>query len=206
MKTPKITVSSNGMGMEEALDAAEKFARDTGLDDRRSLRVRLLAEETLAMVRAIVLDFEADFWLEKIPGGCLLHLEAETAMDLLKKQDLIAASSGKKNDASVGIMGKIRDIVEDSCYGLARVSGTANGMGTTLVMADAYDWSLSRYRDDVKDAQAEDDPAMADALAELEHSIVANIADDIRVAVRGNRVKMTIEKLWDCQSPDAGAR
>lgn len=201
METPRIKVNSGGMGMEEALEAAEMFARKTGLDDRRSLRVRLLAEETLSMVRAIVLDFEADFWLEKFPGGCLLHLEAETAMDFLKKQNLIAASSNRKNCASVGIMGKIRDIIEDSCYGFARAGGMTNGMGTLLAMSDDYAWSLSRYRDDVKDAQSQEDPEMEDALAELEHSIVANIADDIRVAVKGNRVEMTIEKIWKEPTP-----
>ena len=184
------------MGMEEARNAAEKFAKETGLDQRRSLRVRLLAEETLAMVRAIVLDFEAEFWLEKIPRGILLRLEAETPMDILKKQDLIAASSRKENSASVGIMGKIRDFIEDSCYGFNRMSDISHGMGAMLAISDTCTWTLHQYRDDLEHAQSEEEPAMADALAELEHSIVANIADDIRVAVKGNHVDMTIEKIW----------
>lgn len=196
MEPRKIKVTSSGIGMAEALDAAEKFAKELGLDDRSSLRMRLLAEETLSMVRAITLDFEAEFWPEKIPGGCLLHLEAETAMNILKKQDLIAVSSSQKNHASTGIMGKIRDIVENSCYGFARMNSMGSGMGAMLVMPDDYTWTLRQYRDDVEDAQSAEDPAMEEALAELEHSIVANIADDIRVSVRGNRVEMTIEKRW----------
>ena len=196
MEAQKIKVDSRGTGLEEALEAAEQFARDEKLDEKGSQRLRLLTEETLAMVRAIVLDFEAEFWLEKIPGGCLLHLEAETAMDLLKKQDLIAVSSEKKNYASVGIMGKIRDFIEDSCYGFNRISGMTEGMGAMLALSGSCTWSLSQYRDDVENAQSDENPAMEEALAELEHSIVANIADDVRVAVKGNRVEMIIEKRY----------
>ena len=199
MQTKKIKVDSLGHGMEPALDAAENFARQMGLDERLSRRLRLLSEETLSMVRAIVADFEADFWLESMPGGCRLHLEAETRMNYLKKKDLISVSTSKKNAASVGIMGKIRDIIEDSCYGFSSVGYTSAGMGDiTGAMPGAYLWTLEKYRDDVE-AQADEDPAMEEALDELEHSIVANIADDIRVAVKGNRVEMVIDKSWEKQ-------
>ena len=61
MKTEKIVVSSNGRGMTAALDEVEAFSRSMGFDERSSMRARLLAEETMSMVRAIVEDFEADF-------------------------------------------------------------------------------------------------------------------------------------------------
>ena len=64
MKTEKIVVSSNGRGMTMALDEVEAFSHSMGFDERSSMRARLLAEETMSMVRAIVEDFEADFWME----------------------------------------------------------------------------------------------------------------------------------------------
>ena len=59
MKTNKITVNSNGYGMEKALDEVEEFSKAMGFDERSARRARLLAEETMSMVRAIVDDFVA---------------------------------------------------------------------------------------------------------------------------------------------------
>jgi len=196
MQTEKIVVDSSGVGLADALDAAEKFARQSGLDEKQTRRVRLLSEETLAMVRAIVVNFQATFWLEKMPNGCKIHLAAETAMDYIKKQDLIDVSTKRRNEASVGIMGKIRDIIEDSCSGFAYAGGTSTGLGVASTGYDSYLWTLKQYREDLQDGRAENDPVWAEKLAEVEHSIVANLADDVSVSVRGNRVEMIIEKLW----------
>ena len=64
MQTDKIKISSNGAGMAQALEECDRFAAYTGLDKRSALHVRLLAEEALGMVRGIVGNFQADFWLE----------------------------------------------------------------------------------------------------------------------------------------------
>ena len=53
MQTDKIMVYSNGTGMEAALKEAEHFAQYQDLDHKSTLRLRLLAEETLGMVKAI---------------------------------------------------------------------------------------------------------------------------------------------------------
>ena len=193
MKTERFKVRSNGDGMEAALDAAENFAREVGLDEKNSCRVRLLAEETMSMVRSIVEDFEADFWLEENASKCTLHLTAETFMTIGKKRRLIDASTDKKNAASVGIMGKIRDIIE---MGFGTTDTMYMSMGGIMTMQpDVYLWSLDNYRQDIKNA-SDDDSQIAEALDELEKSIVANIADDVRVAVRGNNIEMVIEKSF----------
>ena len=103
MKTDVIQVNSRGQGFDRALEETARFAAWVGADHKKALQLRLLAEETLGMIRAITGVFEADFWIESTrSGACLLHLDAETIMDLSKKQDLIAISTDKKNAAAEG--------------------------------------------------------------------------------------------------------
>ena len=70
----------------------------------------------------------------------------------------------------------------------------AMGMGG-VVIADIYMWSLQQYRQDVQEQKEKgDDEAIDDLLDELEKSIVANIADDVKVSVKGNSIEMIIRK------------
>lgn len=203
MKTSKIKVNSRGYGMEYALDEVEDFSRLMGFDERSARRARLLAEETMSMVRAIVDEFSASFWMESTPDcNCELHLQAEAPMDYDKKQELISASTKQRNEASVGIMGKIKDFIEDSLYnmqdGASVAIGESQAMGMAgMVMNDIHmwSWSLEQYRQDVQEQKEKgDDEAIDDLLDELEKSIVANIADDVKVSVKGNSIEMVIRK------------
>lgn len=203
MKTSKIKVNSRGYGMEYALDEVEDFSRLMGFDERSARRARLLAEETMSMVRAIVDEFSASFWMESTPDcNCELHLQAEAPMDYDKKQELISASTKQRNEASVGIMGKIKDFIEDSLYnmqdGASVAIGESQAMGMAgMVMNDIHmwSWSLEQYRQDVQEQKEKgDDEAIDDLLDELEKSIVANIADDVKVSVKGNSIEMIIRK------------
>lgn len=201
MKTSKIKVNSRGYGMEYALDEVEDFSRLMGFDESCARRARLLAEETMSMVRAIVDEFSANFWMESTPDcNCELHLHAEAPMNYDKKQELISASTKQRNEASVGVMGKIKDFIEDSLYNMrdgasvAISDSHAVGMGG-VVIADIYMWSLQQYRQDVQNKKDKgDEDAMDDLLDELEKSIVANIADDVKVSVEGNSIEMIICK------------
>ncbi len=197
MKTEKTVVSSNGRGMTAALDEVEAFSRSMGFDERSSMRARLLAEETMSMVRAIVEDFEADFWIESTEVcSCELHLLAVADMNFKKRQDLISTSTRKRNEASVGIMGKIKDFIEGSLFYLG--SGSNRPVGDYhMVGCVSYEeiqlWSLEQYRLCLaKDKEEGED---VDALfEELEKSIVANIADDVRVSVQDDNIEMIIRK------------
>ena len=139
---------------------------------------------------------------------CRIHLMANTLMDYNKKQELIEASSSKKNAASNGFMGKVLEIFENSAYSMNEITalqveyGGAPLMYGTMGMNDAvvlpsvsYMWSLGKYRENV-DNDRENDEAAVEAWDELEKSIVANIADDVTVAVRGDSVELVIEKKF----------
>jgi hypothetical protein len=200
MHTKKIKVSSDGCGMVKALDEVENFGHAMGFAPRDALRCRLLAEETLGMVKAIVEDFTAAFWVESRKGISFeLHLRGEADMNLRKKQDLIEASTRQRNEAAVGFMGKILDFIEDSLLTIAddaAISATyTNSMGSMLIEDNVYLWSLEKYRRDVQGVKE----GRADLLDELEKSLVARIADDVKVSVTGSRIEMTISKNFPVQ-------
>ena len=209
MQTDKIVVAAGGNGRESAFREAQKFADYIGLDNKAAQRLRLLTEETLGMMEAITGNFSAKYWIESAEDGKYkMHLTAATIMDFDKKQQLIDVSSDKKNAAAKGIMGKIGQIIENSLYSIDKAGSLSAEYGGTPLMygemgmcdmsgmeSSTYFWSLQKYRDNISKYE-QDDEAYKEAWDELEKSIVANIADDISVAVKGDTVDMIITKTY----------
>ena len=204
MQTDKIKITSSGVGFEEALDEATKFASYTGLDKKATLRVRLLTEETLGLIGAITGDFSALFSIESEKNCAVrIHLTASTQMDFAKRKELIEASTNKKNAAAKGFMGKIRQLFENAMYSVDEVGALSVEYGDNVMMygtvgmndvnTSAYVWSLNNYRNSVEGASGNDEAAK-EAWDELEKSIVASIADEVTVGVKGSTVELVIEK------------
>ena len=206
MQTDRIAISSNGAGFDEALEEATRFAQYAGLDKKQALRVRLLVEETLSMVSTITGSFNAELYIENDKKcACRIHLTAETIMDYSKKKELIEASTDKKNAASKGFMGKIRQLLENGMYSIDEVGSLqVEYCGTSIMYANmgmsdmtggvpGYIWSMQDYKNSIGTAVSSEEAAK-EAWDELEKSIVASIADDVRVGVKGNQVELVIEK------------
>ena len=207
MKTDKIMVYSDGSGTEKAMQEAEKFAVYNELDAEEGLLLRLLTEEMLGMIKGIAGGFEGDFWLESKQDEYRICLRADTYMDKQKKKELLALSASGKNESSVGIMQMIKNIIVNGLKDMDDVSDLQNVyddgpvMYGTMGLRDAsgvsttdFEWSLLQYRSMVE--QEKEKSRAKEAWDELEKSIVANIADDVRVGVRGDIVEMTIIKRF----------
>lgn len=197
MKSKKVLVDSDGAGIGSALEEVESFSRLAGLDARSARRYRLLAEETMCMVKAIVNDFKAVFWIEQNKnGGCAMHLLGHAEVDRVKTQKLIDVSTSRRNEASVGVMGKIKDFIEDCLINIeldaALAVGGQSSVNGMSISGDMCIWTLEKYRRDVEQMQAGEE--MEDLEEELGRSIVANLADDISVSVKGDRIEMIIRK------------
>lgn len=208
MTTDKIMVYSEGAGIDKALAEAEKFAGYEKLSEKEGLYLRLLSEEMLGMVRGITGGFEGSFWLEGDNGEYRICLRADAYMDRQKKKKLIALSASGKNESSVGIMEMIRNIVVNVINDPESMDGLQNDYddgsvmyGTMGMRTDAgldpmdFEWSLLQYKSMVE--QEKQKKKSSEAWDELEKSIVANIADDVKVGVRGDIVEMTIIKRFD---------
>ena len=204
MKSTRITVTSGGLGMRDALDMTEKLGAESGLGEKENLHLRLLAEELFGMLRSIAGDVEAGYWLEFEKKAFELHMDAYITLTQEMRQQLLDVSTTGKNAAAKGLMGKIRDMIalkllpteegpSDLALALMNVawsSPTGNRIGNV-----AAEWSMNQYKSEVKSSGAQGADVEA-ARDELEKSIVANVADEVRIGIVGSNVEITIFKAF----------
>lgn len=204
MKTDVITISPQGEGMAEALRQTEKAAAYQGLTPKESLRLRLLGEEMMGMLRTIVGEGSSRFWVEAEGKRFALHLSAGVRMNADMREALMKASSSGKNAAVKGFMSRVRDIFAQlsepdgdspasTDYGFSYVdvdSFDASSGVTTHGML--YGWSMKEYRSSLEEHRLEE-PEKWD---ELEKSITARLADEVKIFIRGKVVEMVIEKAF----------
>ena len=204
MTIQRIKISNTGENMNAALDLTEQTAKSMGLSSRDTLRLRLLAEEMMSMVRAITGSFTAEYWLEHEGTTCKLVLSAKSELDYGKRSEFLSVSTTGKNTAKTGIMEKIRGIFEAGLYGMEQsfAAQAEYGVGMYSVgmmgavdagMTEAiYAWSMQKYRNEIASKRTE----YPDVWDELEKSIIANLADEVSVGVTKNGVELTVQKKF----------
>ena len=191
MKTDVIVISSEGNNMEAALAQIDKISAYKDLSPKDAVTLRLLTEEILAMMRAIAGNVNGEFWVEDQDGVYELHLLVRTLVDDKIREQLLAASSSGKNEATRGFMGKVRSFFEPS-YVTPMFS--AGFMGGAPQMHESYTWSMEDYRDQLRQHREMDQKSGQEEWDELERSVVAKLADDVKVSIRGRNAEMTIVK------------
>ena len=187
----------------------EKVTTYNGLEDKKALRLRLLAEELCGMLPGLTQNFSGEFWAENDGDDYELHVELKADdMDIDLRDELISVSKSGKNAAAKGVMGKIRAVAETMLLAASDPTlpsplpagefydyhGFNMGFGyidptISLETGYIYSWSLFNYKTAVEENEE-------DAYAELERSIVAKLADDIIVGVRGNNVEIVVKKSF----------
>lgn len=198
MKTNVVKVDNTGNGVDEALWEAERYAEYQHFSAKDALRTRLLAEEMMGMVRSIVGQFDAEFWVEGEDKDAMLCLEAEAIVDYEKKEKLLAASTSGRNYAERSFMGKVAGLIEycvGSYEGLNAVPLYNDYMIGEVTDYD-YDrmWSLSSMRGDLENHLTV--PEKKAEWDELEKSIVAKLADEVIVGVKARKVQLIIKKSF----------
>ena len=205
MKTDVIEISPNGEGMAEALRQTEKAAAYRDLSSKEGLRLRLLSEETMGMLRTIVGGGRSRFWIESEGNSFTLHLTADVQMNADMREELLKASSSGKNAAVRGFMSRVRDIftqlsepdgagISPMEYGFSYVDIASFGDASLGVTTHGlmYGWSMNAYKNAIREHREEE----SDKWDELEKSITARLADEIRIFIRGNAVELVIEKSF----------
>ena len=199
MKTDIITVTNNDAQLQDALNQVEKIAQYNGLSDKKALQLRLLAEEMMGMMRSITGSAEGRFWIEDHDHVYQLHLQGETRMTSTKRDQLLSAATSGKNESARGLMGWLRDFFDRSAdEDVAAVS-------SPLMMPDMYEhysgspsldweWSMSRYQEELAPRVQNQDKNALEAWDQMEKSVVSHVADEVKVAIRGQMTEMVIYK------------
>ncbi len=198
MKTDILAVSGKGDQIETVLKQADFVAGYKGLSPKSALHLRLLTEEMMGMMRSITGETKGEFWIEDDNGLFQLHLRVNTVMNSVKREQLLSASTSGKNESARGLMGRLRNFFDMGAdEDIASVSGPLfSGMyeesatGSTL----DYEWSMMRYEEQLSSRIRQDDSAAKEAWDELEKSVVAHVADEIKVSIRGRTVELIIQK------------
>ena len=191
------------------LAEVEKVTAYNGLEAKKALRLPLLAEGRCGRLPGLTQNFKGEFWAESDGDNYELHVELRADdMDIDLRDELISVSKSGKNAAAKGVMGKIRAVAETmlltafdptlppalsegefyDCHGFNMGFGYIDPT-VSYETGYVYSWSLFNYKTAVEEHEE-------DAYAELERSIVAKLADDIIVGVRGKQVEIVVKKSF----------
>ena len=188
MKSDVIEVSSREDRTGLVLELAERTAVYQKLSHKSALHLRLLAEEMMSMMRAIVGDVKGRFWIESEDGQYELHLRAETDVDWLERERLLSASSSGRNEAERGFMGKLR-----AFFGPAEGLPVLFDLCPDGIYSDMT-WSMRSYEEQIRRFRRQKRAGAAEAWDELDKSVAAKVADDIKVSIRSGAVEMVMLK------------
>ena len=180
------------------LAESERVAAYNGLDGKQTLQLRLLCEELDGMLPNIIGDFDGELWIELEDGVCKIHASVQIPeLDTEKKEGLIAIARNRRNAAAVGLVGKIRDAIEnlfldkESMEALSLSTGSLGfGTGASEGVDYSYFWRLDEYRSSVSREE------QTEAWDELERSVIASVADNVTVGVRGKNATIVIMKSF----------
>lgn len=194
MKSNVCKIEKGTKDLEAIFNEAEKVAVYNGLTHKQALQLRLLCEEVDGMLPNIIGDFEGDLWFEFIDGVCKVNISIEMPkFSADKKEELLEIAKNKKNASAVGILGKIRSVVEDFFLNddaLRAYAASSASFGIYGDMDYSYYWSLTQYKESVKIENNEV------AWDELEKSVISSVADDVIVGVKGKQVDIVIVKKF----------
>lgn len=198
MKSSVCKIEKGTRDLAEILKESERVAVYNGLSHKQTLQLRLLCEEIDGMLPNVIDDFEGEFWIDFEDGVCKVNVSIQIPeLNTDKKEALICIAKSRKNAAAVGIVGKIRNAIENFFLDEERMEtlalsaesfGLAHGYSEGVNYA--YLWRLEEYRNSVqKEAQAE-------AWDELEKSVIASVADDVIVGVKGKCAEIVVVKKF----------
>lgn len=195
MKTNICTIKRGGVGLKAILEEVEKVSAYNALEKKSALRLRLLAEELSGMLKELLENYEGKFWCESNGSSYELHVEVlvpEMKKEL--KESLIAVSRSKKNASASGIMGKIREAAQNMILSIDETPEVSGVMSDWHISDPdyyyTYAWTLNGYKSHTSQTQNKE------AWDELERSIVAKLADDVIVGVKGRQVDIIIKKRF----------
>ena len=183
--------------LEAILKESERVAEYCQLTNKQALQLRLLCEEVDGMLPNIIESFKGSLCIECEDGLCKVKVSIKIPeLNAGRKRELIELSTNKRNASAVGIVGRIRCAIEDFLLNEENyMTDTADGSfrpftGFSEGVNYSYVWSLEQYKGTVKqDEQPE-------AWDELEKSIIASVADDVFVGVKGSVADIVIVKKF----------
>ena len=175
MKSDVILIDNRGSGYREAIEETKKVADYQKLNLSDSLYLQLITEEMLSMLHSVAGEVKASFWLETEDNVFTLNVTTQTVLDSEQRYLLISSSTSRKNEITKSFLGRLRDAFEEAL--------TSEAERTTFELPDCISPS------DLPSGSFE-----ADEWDGYERSVLFKLADNIKIAIKGKQVTMTVRK------------
>lgn len=195
MKSNICAVKGKKQDLELVLQEVEKAANYNGLERKKILQLQLLSEELIGIQKGILGFVKGEFYVENTDDEYRLCLHADVHTDLLVQERFVELATNNKNEATKGVMGKIKYVVNYLLSGDVATLPDHDLFYTQMhchsyLSSGTYDnvWSFGTYRSGVAKG--------TEAWDELEHSIVANLADDLIVGATANYIDLIAVKKF----------
>lgn len=191
--------------IKEVLSTAESYAVEHGLNSTDSSHLRLISEETVEMLKMTGNEAPSDFQISGDDNGCVLRLTFDEDVIDKSETDYINYKLAK------GITGKISALIRSRYDTLAAQEEDAESIGVRKALAgdfkdigadsreDAYVWSIEAYNLTSIDKLADNDD---ESWFEVSRSIIANLADDIRLFIYRDRTVLSIYTFFNRDRTD----
>lgn len=198
MKSNVCKIEKGTKDLEAIFNECEKVAEYNRLTHKQALQLRLICEEIDGMLPKITDDFDGNIWFEFEDGVCKVNVEIELEdITADEKERLISISRSKNNAAAVGVLGKIRSAIEDFFLNDEVVQAVVVKPGNFYLSTGFIDgvdyaflWSLDQYRELAKKNEESEE------WDELEKSVIASVADDVIVGVKGKTASIVVVKKF----------
>ena len=204
MKSNVCKIENGTKDLAAILRESEKVAVYNDLSHKQTLQLRLICEEIDGMLPNIVEDFSGDFWIDFEDGVCKVNVSLLfNEFTAEKKEGLVGIAKNRKNAAAVGIVGKIRSALENVFFVDDSFGGGDMSLESRYFVTEYYNtidnysgmdyaclWSLEQYRGAVKREEKTEE------WDELEKSVIASVADDVIVGVKGKRADIIVIKKF----------
>lgn len=169
-RSDTVSVNANDPKFENAMKIIDDFATRQRLEEAERMKLELMSEEMIAIMSHIVDDVKGKFWIEGSGMKYRLHIRFSVTVGSREYKKLIALSSSGRNDAAMSLSEKLWSKM---------VAGLKTTDSNSDNNAEGYEWSL-------RESEGPND--------DISESILASLADDIKVSVTKEQVELVIIK------------
>ncbi|MBO4267484.1 MAG: mechanosensitive ion channel [Lachnospiraceae bacterium] len=157
--------------------ATERFGSRLKLSPKNIMQLQLISEELIGIVRNIIEDAKATFWIEGTGLMCRIHLHMPVSVESAEYQKLIALSTSGRNEAVQNLSGKIWQMT---------MNGILQKKDNEEKKGRSFTWSLREY-------ESTGDTSL------LGESILSSVANDVQVKVTRKSVELIVLKKMEAK-------
>ena len=163
--------------IQRVIKATEQYGNRLRLKQKNIMQLQLISEELIGIVRNIIEDAKATFWIEGTGLMSRIHLHMPTSVESAEYQKLMKLSTSGRNEAVQNLSGKIWQMTMN---GILQKKDDEDKKGRS------YTWSLREF-------ESTGDTSL------LGESILASMANDVKVKVTKKSVELIVIKKMDAK-------